>query len=251
MTDETERKAARGGNSNPMAPPKPSFEIQRVIVDVTPLQHLEGQVEEAGVVVAEWKNTIAKIETGINVANLALANAKKTREEHGLKAAMGDPNSVSEVKAARSAQTSAEQTITDLAEIALPAATEHLATAERNAAGARRAVAKLIAEGLMQQRIIVAGKIDEVISDFARLFGEYEKLGHAIANSEVMPQQNMFGSVSHDGAIGLRRVRAALPKFLDGVFPNSLHDEAKKEALAITEARQWGLAPEQSETKAA
>jgi hypothetical protein len=52
-----------------------------------------------------------------------------------------------------------------------------------------------------------------VIADFARLFHEFEKLGHEIINTDVMPQQNMFGSVNHDGALGLRRVRAALPKF--------------------------------------
>jgi hypothetical protein len=221
------------------------------IIEIPELPRLEKRVAETAAVVTEWKGTIAKITTEINNANVAHANAKKTREEHGLKAAMGDANSVSEITHARSSQTSAEQTIADLADIALPAATTHLANAERAAASARRNLAQYHAGLLQRRRVEVAGEIDSVIADFVRLFGEFEKLGHEIANSEVMPQQNMFGSVSHDGAIGLRRVRAALPKFLDGVYPNSLHDEAKKEALAITEARQWALAPVAVETKAA
>jgi hypothetical protein len=226
------------------------MQIIRTIIEVPELQRLEKAVDETGIVVAEWKQTVAQITTQFNTATLARDNATKVRATHALKAAMHDAHAVSEVENARSVQAGAEQTIADLA-VALPAAEAELAVAEKNAAGARRAVAKLKAEGLMKERIILAGKIDLAIADFARLFAEYEKLGNQIANSEVMPQQNMFGSVSHDGAIGLRRVRAALPKFLDGVYPNSLHDEAKKEALAITEARQWNLAPEQSETKAA
>jgi hypothetical protein len=163
---------------------------------------------------------------------------------------MGDTNSVAEIKHARSAQTSAEQTIADLADIALPAASEQLAIAEKNAATARHALAKLMAEQVMKKRIEVGGQIDSAIADIVRLFGEFEKLGNQIANMDVAVPRNMLGMANHEGAIGLRRVRAAFPKLMDRVFLNT-HDESKKEALAISEARHWNLAPIESDEKAA
>jgi hypothetical protein len=220
------------------------------IIEFPELQRLEKAVDETASTVAEWKGTVAQITTQFNTATLARDNATKVRATFALKAAMHDAHAVSEVENARSVQAGAEQTIADLA-VALPAAEAELAVAEKNAAGARRAVAKLKAEGLMKERIIVAGKIDLAIADFTRLFNEFEKLGHEIVNSGVLPQQNMFGSANHDGAIGLRRMRAALPKFFDRVYPNSLHDENTKENLSTSEARHWNLAPIESETKAA
>jgi hypothetical protein len=221
------------------------MQIIRTIVEVSELQRLEKSADEAAAVVTEWRGTIARIETELNVANLALENAKKTREAHALKAAMGDAHAVSEIKHARSEAATAEATIADLA-VALPAATAELAAAEKAAASARHELAKLIAEGLMRKRIALAGQIDGVIADFTRLFIEYEKLGNEIINSDVMPQQNMFGSVSHDSSLGLRRVRACLPKLFDRVYPNAQHDEMQKTPLAKSEAMHWNLPDEKS-----
>jgi hypothetical protein len=226
------------------------MQIIQTITEVSELQKLEKQVDETAAVVADWKNTVAKIQTELNIATLARDNATKAREKHALAAAMQDAHAVSEIKHARSAEAEAAAKLADLA-IALPAAEKKLADAERGAASARHELGKLIAEQSMRKRIALAGQIDGVIADFSRLFSEYEKLGHEIINMDVMPQQNMFGSVNHDGALGLRRMRAALPKFFDRVYPNALHDEMKKENLAITEARQWSLAPVDSESKAA
>ncbi len=103
----------------------------------------------------------------------------------------------------------------------------------------------------MRQRIDVGAQIDVVIAEFARLYGEYEKLGAQIVNMDTMPR-TMHGGADYEGAVGARRLRAALPRFLEQVFPNSLHDEQKKESLATTEARFWNLAPvETTTTKAA
>jgi hypothetical protein len=60
----------------------------------------------------------------------------------------------------------------------------------------------------------------------------------------AMPE-NMHGMINHEGAVGLRHVAAALPAFVQKLFPRSLHDEQKKEPLATTEARFWNLPPEQ------
>jgi len=226
------------------------MKVERVIVEIPELQRLEKQVDETAAVVADWKRSVAAIETALHTANASLARAKQLRESLALNASLGNAEAIAQIKHARSEQNTAEQTIGDL-QIALPEAQAQLANAEKAAASARHAVAKVIAEQKMRARVEVAGKIDAVIADFTRLFFEYEKFGNEIMNMDVMPQQNMFCSVNHDGALGLRRVRAALPKFFDRVFPNSQRDEMKKENLAITEARQWGLAPIESKTKAA
>ena len=211
---------------------------------------LEAEVARTAAVVADWRRSIAALETQLHTAGLSLTRAKQLRESLALNASLGNAEAIAQIKHARTEQHSAEQTTADL-QIALPEAQAQLAIAEKNAEGARHALTKILAEQVMKKRIIVAGKIDAAIADFTRLFNEFEKLGHEIINMDVMPGQNMFGSVNHDGALGLRRVRAALPKLFDRVFPNAQHDEMKKENLAITEARQWGLAPVESETKAA
>jgi chromosome segregation ATPase len=224
------------------------MKIERVIVEIPELQRLEKQVDETAAVVADWKRSIAAIETQLNSANLALTRAKQLRESLALNASLGVSEAVAQIKHARSEQNTAEQTIGDL-HIALPEAQAQLASAEKAAESARREVAQYHAQQLQRQRVEVAGQLDAAISDFTRLFGEFEKLGNQIANMEAVPR-NMHGMADHESAIGLRRVRAAFPKLMDRVFLNT-HDETKKEALAVSEARHWNLAPIESNEKAA
>jgi len=228
-----------------------TIEILRVIQEISPLQALEKAVDEAAAKVADWRRSVAGIETQLNTANLALVRAKETRQTHALKASLGDDaEAVAQIKHARSEQHSAEQIIGDL-QIAHPEALASLAEAEKIAAGARNALAQFMAGQVMKERIALAGQIDSVVADLTQLLVEFEKLGHEIANSPGIMPSNMFGMVSNDDAIGLRRVRASLPKIFDRVFPNAQHDEMKKENLATTEARHWNLPPIESEEKAA
>jgi hypothetical protein len=53
-------------------------------------QHLEKQVAETAAVVVDWKSTIAKIETQLNIANVALMRAKKERVSHTLPASQNN-----------------------------------------------------------------------------------------------------------------------------------------------------------------
>jgi hypothetical protein len=108
-----------------------------------------------------------------------LENAKKTRSDHTLAAAMQDANAVAEIKHARSAEAAAAATLADLS-VAIPAAREKLADVERDAAAARSAVAKLISEQTMRKRIGVAGKIDSAIADLTKLLVEFEGLARKL-----------------------------------------------------------------------
>jgi hypothetical protein len=93
----------------------------------------------------------------------------------------------------------------------------------------------------MREGVLLAGELDVAIANFARLYDKYEKLGREIVNTPDALPQNMHGMVNYEGA---RRVAAALPPFVQKLFPGSLHDEMKKEPLAISEARHWNLAIE-------
>jgi hypothetical protein len=74
-----------------------------------------------------------------------------------------------------------------------------------------------------------------------------EELGREIVNMPDALPSNMHGISNHEGAVGLRRVRASLPAFFWKLFPGALHDEMKTENLAASEARFWNLSPEQPE----
>jgi hypothetical protein len=225
------------------------IEIERVIQEISPLQRLEKLVEEAEARVADRQRAIAAISTQLNTANDALMTAKKVRETHAMAARLGDATAKDAVAHARDEQHAAEQDLQDL-RIAQPEAEAQLALAEKNAASARHALGKLMAEQIIRKRISVAGQIDGAIADLTKLLLEFERLGQDIANTPDIPPSNMFGVVDHSNALGLRRVRAALPKIFDRIYPNAQHDEMKKENLATTEALHWNL-PLESGSKAA
>jgi hypothetical protein len=212
---------------------------------------LQDAVAETAAVVADWRRSAASISTQLNVAGLALARAKKAREAHALKSASGDATAIAAIKSARAEQLAAEQTIDDL-KIALPEAEAQLGAAEKNAVSAENALAKFNAEVLKRKRIEVAGDLDQIIANLVRVYGEYEKLGREIVNMDVIPQSAHL-TTNYDSALGDRRVRAALPKLFERVYPNALHDETKKESLSKSESRYWFGEPpvETTTTKAA
>ena len=213
-------------------------------------KHLEEQVTKIAGVVADWQRSIASIDQQISVAQTTLAEAEKHRRAHALNATLGDNVAIAEIKRARADANGAQNTLNDLA-LALPEAQAQLAEAEKAAASARHALTRLQAEKLMRQRVDVGGQLDTVSAEFARLYGEYERLGAQIENMDMMPR-TMHGGTDHEGAVGARRVRASLPKFFWKLFPGAVHDEMKTENLATAEARFWGLAPvETATTKAA
>jgi hypothetical protein len=224
---------------------------QRTVQEISPIQSLEKQVAEKAEVVQSWANTIAKITTEFNTATLARDNAKKARETHALKAAMGDTHAVSEIKHARAAQTAAELTIADLA-VALPAAEAELATAEKAAASARRALAMLMAEKVMRDRVIAAAEMDAGFAAAAAAYEKYERLGRELLTFEDLNLQQGGTMGFYESAIGYRRIAAALPAFFVKLFPTTWSNSDPRRPLAESELHFWQLPPEKhSQTKAA
>jgi hypothetical protein len=224
--------------------------IERIIVEVPELQRLEGQIIEANAVAEQWRTNQSSINTQIASARAIIESADADRKRLALAASLGDPEATGALAKARAAHTASVSDLADLGH-ALDEAAAKLSEAQAEAVNAHRALAKFEAAGLKRERVNLAGEIDSVIAKLASLLSEFDDIGAEIAAKEPL-QQNMFGSLTNDGAIGLRRVRAALPKLFDRIFPNAQFDEQKKEALAISEARHWNLPPEQpAEEKAA
>jgi len=209
-------------------------------------KHLQKQVAETAAVVTDWKNSIAKIETQFNTANLALMRAKKQREAHALAASLGDGSAIAAIKQARSEQQNAEQIISDL-KFALPAAEERLAAAEKAAESARHELAKLLGEKLMRSRVAAAARMDAAFAECAAAYSDFERLGREL---QSFPDLNIAvsGNMSHwETVIGFRRIAAALPVFFLKLFPQTWTNEAPRIALAQSEKDFWQLPPEQPE----
>jgi hypothetical protein len=226
------------------------MKIERVFVDVPELQRLEKNVDDTAAVVQDWKNTIAKIETEFNVANLARDHATKARETHALAAAMQDAHAIAEIKHARSAHATAEATLADLA-VALPAAATHLANAEKAAESARHQLAKLHGEKIMRARVVAAARMDAAFAESAAAFEDFSRLGREPQN---FPDLNIgvSGNISHwESVTGYRRIAAALPAFFTKLFPSTWSNSDARKPLGQSEADFWQLPPEKHSEKAA
>jgi hypothetical protein len=205
---------------------------------------LDKAVADTAKTVESWRSNIKAIEAQIADANSRLEKSEAHRIRFALDASLGNAQAITEIAKARAEQSAAAGDVNDLSH-ALSQGKAMLIAAEGEAKRARNNLAKFMAEVLMRKRVDVAGQLDIVIADFARLYGEYDRLGGQIVNMPDAMPQNMHGMSNHEGAVGARRVRSALPAFLERVFPNALHDEQQKESLAVSEARFWNLPPEQ------
>jgi Tfp pilus assembly protein FimV len=212
---------------------------------------LDKAVADTAKSVESWQSNIKAIEAQIASAHSRLEKSEAQRKRFALDASLGNAQATAEIAKARAEAAAAAGDQSDLGH-ALSQSKEKLIEAEREATIARNNLARFATEILMRRRIDLAGQLDKVIDEFSRLHSEYEKLGTEIVNMDVLPQHAHGITNHHDGALGARRVRAALPKLFDRVYPNALHDESKKEPLATTEARHWNLPPaETTTTKAA
>jgi uncharacterized membrane protein YccC len=226
------------------------MKFTRTFVDPPELQILEKQVDDTSIVVADWRRSIAAIDTQINNTNAALLRAKKQREVHALAASLGDATAIAEIKHARSEQNTAEQSLGDL-QIALPEAQAQLAVAEKAAEGARHQLAKLHGEKIMRQRVVAAGRMDAAFAEAASAYNDFERLGREL---QAFPDLNLSqgGTMSfYEGATGFRRIAASLPTFFLKLFPTSWSNSDPRRPLAESEQHFWQLPPEQPEAKAA
>jgi hypothetical protein len=230
--------------------------IERVIQEISPLQSLEKAVSEAEAKVADWRRSIAAIETQMNTANATLARASEHRAAHALQASLGAAAALEAVKHARGELHNASQTIEDL-QISLPEAQAHLAEAEKCAASARHELARFEAGCLARERVKAAARIDTLISELSTAFAVFDKLGHQIGNMAGLLPTNphMSGmSMSRTEEIrGDQRVRSALPKVWLRFFPGALHSERAPMTLEASEIQIWSslASLETTTTKAA
>lgn len=202
-------------------------------------RELNKAVDEAVQTVATWRDNVAKINKSINEAHTRIAAANEVREQHALAASLNDAKAIAELGKARREHAEAEASLHDL-KIALDGAQTRLQDALRDENSARMALNQHNGRELMLKRIQVAAKLDGIFADMAAAYREYEELGREISNLDVTPR-SFAGIADHQGTMGARRVRAAMPRFMWSLFPGALHDELKNEPLEVTEGRHFGF----------
>ncbi|SIO49357.1 hypothetical protein SAMN05443247_06427 [Bradyrhizobium erythrophlei] len=211
---------------------------------------LEKAITDKSHTAESWRSNIKAIEAKIADANSRRTKAEALRKQFALNASLGNTAATESIAKARAEHELATGDLKDFAS-ALIEANERLVEAEREVKVARSNLAKFETDILKRQRVDLAGQLDQAIEALAGLYQQYEKLGRAIVDMDVIPH-NTHLTTNFDSALGNRRVRAACPKLFDRVFPNAVFDEMKKEPLATSESRYWfGEPVEITTTKAA
>jgi chromosome segregation ATPase len=212
---------------------------------------LRKNVAATAATVDSWSGKIRTIETQIAAAHAVIATSEAERKKCALQASLGEQKALTEIGKARAQQATAENDIKDLGH-ALAEARAMLLEAEGEATKARQNMTKFKVQNLQRKRVEAAAKIDAVISEFTLAFNEFEKLGQEIVSLPDQLQPNIHGMIDHQGPAGMRRVAAALPPVFLKFYPGAQRDEqTKRMPLAKAEEIYWGLAPIDSETKAA
>lgn len=212
-------------------------------------KYLEDAVAKTAATAAGWVAKVKALEIQIAETGHAVTAATRDREQHALASTHGDPSALAAIKAARSRQHDAEQSLVDL-QFALPAAILERDNAEKAAKAARRELALLHAGKLKRQRVAAAARMDDGLAAVAKAYVEFERLGRELQN---FPDLDIAqgGSLSHyENVTGFRRIAASLPAFFVKMFPTTWSNTDARRSLAESEAAFWQI-DEQPEAKAA
>ncbi|PAY05447.1 hypothetical protein CK489_29120 [Bradyrhizobium sp. UFLA03-84] len=200
---------------------------------------LQTTVDDAVAEVSRWRNTCATIAQMKLDANAMVSSAKKRRAENALAAMQGDAQAKAAIAEAQTNQAGAENSLVDL-DIAAGDSQLKLEQAVVVEKQARLNLAQHQAALVKRKRVDVAGQLDAAIAEVDRLFKEYEQLGGDVIALGALPT-NIMGMADREAAVGLRRVRAAMPRWVEKLYPGAAHDEMPREPLAVTEAQNWNL----------
>jgi hypothetical protein len=216
-------------------------------------KQLEAAVTATAAVEADWRGKIGALEANVATLNDIITKTTNAREDRALASLLGNPDAKAAIAKARSQQHEAEQELADISRYALPAAKEALAAAEREAQTARTALSHYQADLLKRQRIGIAAQIDDAIAALLLLVEKFDSVGASIANTPDLYPLNAFGTGMGqlDEIRGDRRLRAAISKRFEKIYPGAGFDEKRKESLLDSEVRIWNLPPEQPATQAA
>jgi hypothetical protein len=203
--------------------------------------------------VSDWRAKIASLESQAAELSSIIAKSTAAREDRALASLLGNADAKAAISTARASQHLAEEELSDVNHYALPAARGALLAAEREEQAAHVALSHYKAGLAKRRRIGLSAKIDVALAALLPLIEEWDAVGLQIANEPGLYPRNAYGTGMGqlDEIVGNRRLRAALSKRFDSVFPNATFDERRKETLEASETRIWNLPPEQPEKKAA
>ena len=203
---------------------------------------MNDKLNQAAASVSEWNTKIRKLREDISIAETALAESQRRRQNHVLEAALGDADAKSRLAEVLHADREAERHLDDL-KMALPAAMERLRSAENDHRVAEIDFRKTQVDDLARQRVAAAAAIDKALADFSTAWADYEQIGHQLYNVAAHDHQNqIYLSETCDG---MARLSAALPMkpFYDLRHRHSFAPIGTSSSLAAAESAYWRLPP--------
>jgi hypothetical protein len=210
----------------------------------------EDKLTAASASVTEWQGRIRTITDKIAKAAAALAESKRTRNEHVLAAAMGDHDVRKQLDHVLEEDRKAELDL-ELLRASLQIAEAELASAEQARKVAETEFRKAEVLRLARERVDAAAAIDKALADFSKAFANYEALGKELFNAAADDHAGNIHSFT-ESVDGMLRLAANLPHepFYSLRWRYSFAPIGTSSSLAIAEAQYWRLPPAE-EVKAA
>jgi hypothetical protein len=209
------------------------------------------RLNKAATEVSEWNTKIRKLREDISIAEAALADSTRLRQQHVLDAALGDHDAKSRLAEVLQADRDAERHLADL-QLALPAALERLRVAESEHRTAEVEHRAAEVNRLARERVEAAAAIDQAFADFSTAWANYSALGHELLNlaSQAPGANALYLAETVDG---VGRLVASLPAkpFLAIREKFNFMPISTSKSLAASEAAYWRLSPPIDEVKAA
>jgi hypothetical protein len=139
---------------------------------------IDAATEKANLV-TEWRGNVARIQDQQAAAKAKIAALDETRRRLALDSALGERPATSGLDRARREQAEAEKTLEDLT-FALERARDRLRDAELAHAAATREVTRARARKIVEERIKVSEKLDDLMRQADEALVEFERLGREV-----------------------------------------------------------------------
>jgi hypothetical protein len=199
------------------------------------------KLNQAAAAVTEWSTKIRKLREDISIAEAALADSTRLRQQHVLDAALGDDGAKSRLAEVLNADRDADRHFSDL-QLALPAAEAKLREAEAAHRTAEAEWRKAEVNRLARERCEAAAAIDQAFADFSKAWATFESLGHDLLDlaSQAPGANALYLAETVDG---VGRLVASLPRIPFLAFKEKYPFMAvsTSKSLAASEAAYWRL----------
>lgn len=143
---------------------------------MTDRTELEANLSRAQAEVDAWQARVGKITSAGDRADQTAKSCEDRRRKFALSAAFDDAEAKSALDQLDQEQRAAERFAKDM-QLALPEANQGLASAQQALQSCKNQLGTFDAIKLAGQRVVLAARIDGILSDLAEALGEYDRMG--------------------------------------------------------------------------